>query len=82
MVAKIRSSNFELLRIVSMSFIVMYHFLCYIYITETHETETIYRALWLPLHIGVICFVLISGYFHIRPTVKGAMKLLLPVLMF
>lgn len=82
MTIKIRNSNFELLRLVSMFFIVMYHFLCYIYLTESKETEILYRAMWLPLHIGVICFVLISGYFHINPTCKGAAKLLLPVIFY
>lgn len=78
----IRKSNFELLRIVCMLFIVSYHFLRYLVENDNVSTPIVYKATWLPLHIAVICFVLISGYFHIRPTFKGALKLLLPVLVY
>ena len=65
-----------------MLFIVTYHFLCYIYLYESGRADTIIRGAWIPLHVAVICFVLISGYFHIRPSVKGAVKLLLPPIFF
>lgn len=32
--------------------------------------------MWLPLHTGVVLFVLLSGYFGIRPSSKGLIKLL------
>lgn len=72
----VRQSNFELLRIVAMFFIVLYHLLL-----ESSARFGIadFRTLWLPLHMGVILFVFISGYFNIRPTCKGVLKLLLPV---
>ena len=79
---KERNSNFELLRLILIFFIITYHFLVFIFINETHECESLYKALWLPLHIAVICFVLISGYFHIRPSLKGAVKLLLPLFLY
>ncbi len=82
MIDKVRNSSFELLRIVLMFFIVMYHFLVFIYRNECCENEPLYKALWLPLHIAVICFVLISGYFRIKPTIKGALKLILPVITY
>ncbi len=75
-----RQSNYELLRLVSMFFIVLYHILAF-YIVKIDD-NVLYKALYLPLHVGVICFVLISGYFHINPSFKGLVKLLLPLLVF
>lgn len=73
---KVRDSNMELLRIVALWMIVAYHIfafcICYYYT----DVNVIYKAIWLPLHIGVVLFVLISGYFRIKPTVKGAVRLL------
>ena len=67
----IRQSNFELLRLVSMLFIVYYHLVgWFVYGYECWE----HKALFLPLHIGVICFVLISGYFGIKPSFKGLFR--------
>lgn len=69
-----RVSNFELLRLISQFAIVLYHILMlFVYPTTT---SIIYKALWLPLHVGVILFVLISGYFTIKPTSKGIVKLI------
>lgn len=82
MTVKERSSNFELLRIILICFIVTYHFFVIVYVHETSESDSLLKAIWLPLHIAVICFVLISGYFHIRPSLKGGLKLLLPVIIY
>lgn len=68
-----RQSNFELLRIVCMLFIVFYHLL-FFFIAEVDDS-ILYRALYIPLHIAVLCFVLISGYFNIKPSMKGVVKL-------
>lgn len=77
---KIRESNFELLRVVSMFFIVLYHILFFVICKI--DDSSLYKAMWLPLHVAVICFVLISGYFHIKPSVKGMAKLFFPLLVF
>lgn len=78
-----RQSNFELLRIVAMFLIVMYHLLlsssampCYDY------EEVMGQACWIPLHIAVVLFVLISGYFHIKASTRGIVKLILPVFVY
>lgn len=64
-----RQSNFELLRLLSMFFIVFYHlFLRAEYDNTSYEW---YQALWMPLHVGVVCFVLISGYFGIKTSSRG-----------
>lgn len=69
-----RESSFELIRILAQFFIVFYHiFLFFIYPTTD---EPFHKAIWLPLHIGVILFVLISGYFCIKPSIKGFIKLI------
>ena len=77
---KFRESNFELLRLVAMFFIVWYHLLLKFIVVE--DETPIYKAMFLPLHVSVICFVLISGYFHIKPSVRGVAKLLTPLLVF
>ncbi len=75
---RVRESNFELLRLVAMYFILLYHMLSF-FIVKVDDAP-LYKALWLPLHIAVACFVLISGYFHIKPSFKGIVKLLAPLI--
>lgn len=76
----IRKSNFEALRLISMFFIVLYHILFFIIVNV--DDSIVYKVLWLPLHVGVICFVLISGYFHIKPSLRGIVKLIYPLVVF
>ena len=77
---KVRESNFELLRLVAMYFILLYHMLSFFIVKV--DDASLYKALWLPLHIAVVCFVLISGYFHIKPSFKGIVKLLAPLIVY
>lgn len=63
-----RESSFELLRLIAQVMIVYYHILLFV-VYPTYDLA-IYKALWFPL------FVLISGYFGIKPSVKGLVKLL------
>jgi len=75
-----RESSFELIRLVSQWFIVIYHiYLIVVYPATGHDFD---KAIWLPLHIGVPLFVLISGYFGIRPSVRGFTKLLSCVIVY
>ena len=69
-----RNSCFELMRIIAMLFIVIYHLLITVY--SKNPTESIYKGAWIPFHIGVILFVFISGYFGIKCTVNGICKLI------
>ena len=64
-----RQSNFELLRLLSMFFIVFYHM--FLRAESCCPSFDWYQALWLPLHVGVVCFVLISGYFGIKTSSRG-----------
>lgn len=75
-----RQSGFELLRIVAMLFIVLYHFLRWF--VQDNPSHQVLQAFWLPLHVGVVCFVLISGYFRIKPSSKGFIKLIAMVLVY
>lgn len=68
-----RESSFELIRIIAQFMIVLYHILVVAIYPATHIP--LYQALWLPLHIGVPLFILISGYFGIRASIKGLIKL-------
>lgn len=57
----IRKSNFECLRLFAMFCIVLYH--CYLLYVYDESSLIIHKAIQIPLHIGVILFLLISGYF-------------------
>ena len=70
-----RNSSFELLRIFSQFFIVLYH-ICYIWQGEEYIRQPFFQAVTIPLHIGVVVFVLLSGYFMIKPKISGLIKLL------
>ena len=73
-----RKSNFELLRIISMLFIVFYHIIAF-YVCAERPDNLFFQALKAPLHMGVLLFVLISGYFGIHCSLKGLVRLLAPV---
>ena len=69
-----RESNYELLRLLSQFYIVLYHILM-LFVYPASQA-VFFKAMWLPLHTGVILFVLLSGYFGIRLSSKGLVKLL------
>ena len=71
---KERQSNIELLRCFAMLCIIVYHLLIFV-VSPLHQGESLYQALQIPLHIGVPLFVLISGYFGIRFSLRGLMRL-------
>ncbi|WP_285826077.1 hypothetical protein [Xylanibacter muris] len=77
----IRKSNFELLRIFAMSCILYYHLIIY-YILPLNAYSYIIYSLQLPLHVGVLLFIFISGYFGIKPTLRGWSKLLLMAMIY
>lgn len=70
-----RNSAFELLRILSQVFIVLYH-ICYIWQGKEYSNQPFFQAVSIPLHIGVVVFVLLSGYFTIKLKPSGFVKLL------
>ena len=71
---KLRDSNMELLRIISMFLIVIYHVFAYVLVKYEDQYPLISSFNTL-VHIGVIIFFLISGYYGIKPSVIGAFKI-------
>ena len=76
-----RNSIFELIRIVAMFMIVIYHLIMF-FVSPYYPTESFYKGIQIPLHIGVILFVLISGYWGIKSTMKGFIKLVTMVAIY
>ena len=70
----VRKSGIEMVRLLAMFMIVYYHLV--LFFVEPVDTNPIYKAIQIPLHIGVILFVLISGFFGIRPSFRGFFKIL------
>ena len=79
-----RNSAHELLRIIAMFMIVWYHLMLYYLNMITHDgsLDYIYEALLPTLHIGVILFVLISGYYGIKASLSGFLKLFLVTMIY
>lgn len=76
-IKKVRESNFELCRLICMLYIVVYHLI--IHVPVVYETTIWGRPLRTLCHIGVIVFVMISGYFGIKRKWSGLLKLALSV---
>lgn len=76
-IKKVRESNFELCRLICMLYIVVYHLI--IHVPLVYETTIWGRPLRTLCHIGVIVFVMISGYFGIKRKWSGLLKLALSV---
>ena len=82
MIPKIeRQSNMELLRLISMMLIVTYHVFCYTLFK--YETEyPMFKSFYTLTHVGVVIFVLISGYFGIKPSLKGLVSIYLSMVFY
>ena len=64
-----------------MFMIILYH-LFFFFEFDNKNYDTTFKPLWLPLHIGVLEFVLISGYFRIKRSFYGLLKLIVPVFFY
>lgn len=76
-VKKERDSNFELCRLACMFYIVFYHLI--IHVPGLYQEVGWARPLRTICHIGVVVFVMISGYYGIRRSWKGFLKIALTV---
>lgn len=74
---KTRESNFELLRIILMLFIVMHHIISSV-IAPGFSSKG-FACIDVIFHTAVIVFVLISGYFGINLRIKALLSLILQV---
>ena len=79
-----RNSAHELLRICAMLLIVFYHLSAYYLYLIPHDTslDSVLEAFLPTVHVGVILFVLISGYYTIKPSVSGLFKFLFIVFIY
>lgn len=75
-----RNSSLELVRLLAMFMIVFYHLI--LFFIEPIDPSPIFKAVQIPVHIGVILFVLISGYFGIKPTFRGFFKIMCVVAVY
>lgn len=64
-----------------MLFIVVYHLFLF-FVAPHYPTEIFYKAIQIPLHIGVILFVLISGYWGIKCNLKGLFNLVFMIVVY
>ena len=78
---QVRQSNYELLRIFSMFMIIFYHLIFFI-VARNHRDVPFWQSFQLAIHTGVILFVLISGYFGIKTSTRGFVRLLLLSLVY
>lgn len=69
-----RNSSIELVRLLAMFMIVFYHLI--LFFIEPINSDPVFKAVQIPVHIGVILFVLISGYFGIKPSFRGFFQIL------
>lgn len=76
-IKKERDSNFELCRLVCMLYIVIYHLI--IHVPSVYENTSWGLPLRNICHIGVVVFVMISGYFGIHRKWKRLLSLALSV---
>lgn len=60
--------------------IVFYHF--HTHVLQYGSDSIIFRAIQIPIHIAVICFILISGYFGINASIKGFSKLFSKIMFY
>lgn len=78
--SKTRNASFELLRIICMFMIVLYHIF-----VKAHSCvwdSPTYSTLLFPLHIAVVCFLLISGYFGIKFSFRRLTVLFVQILFY
>lgn len=71
--ARPRETRPELFRLVLMAGIVLYHLL--LHAVPGSETRPLLAVVRTLLHVGVPCFVLLSGWFGIRPSVRVFFRL-------
>lgn len=79
--SKTRNASFELLRIICMFMIVLYHLFVKLDYSGVCESA-FYSTMLFPLHIAVICFVLMSGYFGIQLSFKKLLSFYIQVLFY
>lgn len=68
-----RNSWIELLRIICIWMIILYHLSMHSY-GEVLGHNLLWDIVTNVFHIGVVCFILISGWYGIKATIRGGGK--------
>ena len=68
-----RNSSIELLRIICMWMIILYHLSMHSY-GEALGHNLLWDIVTNVFHIGVVCFILISGWYGIKATIRGRLS--------
>ena len=76
-----RQSNFELLRIIAMSMIIIHHFFYHVLLTDPDFIPVFFKVNPF-VYCGVNLFFLISGWFSIKFSIKKLLQFFLLVLLF
>lgn len=77
----LRDSNMELVRIVAMSLILIYHFFCHAITPESLPTG-VYGLIYPFVSCGVNLFFMLSGYFQVKLSIRSLTKLIIIILTF
>lgn len=77
-----RESSFELMRLIAQLMIVVYHIFLVWFFKERPNPQPIYKILWIPLHVAVPAYVIVSGYFGIKFSVKGLIRIFANLLVY
>ena len=69
---KVRMSNFELMKIISMFFIILWHFITRsnIYTNSTGSFLLLIKFVQFFIIVHVNSFILVTGYFHYKNDIK------------
>ena len=76
-----RNSSIELLRIICIWMIILYHLSMHSY-GEVLGHNLLWDIVTNVFHIGVVCFILISGWYGIKATIRGGVKLIIICLFY
>lgn len=75
-----RNASIELLRLLCMLFIVIYHFI--IKTNINWQLDAALSTFVLPLHVAVICFILITGYYGTRLSLSKIVSLAIQTIFY
>lgn len=71
-----RESSFEAMRLIAQWMIIIYHILLVWFFNECPEPNLFFKAMWIPFHVAVPCYVIVSGYFGIKFSIRGLIRII------
>lgn len=64
------------MRLLAQWMIITYHILLVWFFNKCPEPNMLLKAMWVPLHIAVPCYVIVSGYFGIKFSLCGLLRII------